>query len=235
MKQTNQHPTPKLNSPMERRDFISGLALLTGILCTTFSAPMNAEDKKPTTEPTKDKDADKWGYTEKAILGGGCFWCVEAVFERFEGVKSAVSGYAGGTVPNPTYKQVCNGDTGHAEVVQVEFDPAKITYAQILEIFWAAHDPTTLNRQGADTGTQYRSTIMYRGEAQKKIAEESKKKAQEHFKSPIVTEIVPAGIFYKAEDYHQDYFKNNPNQPYCSAVIGPKLRSLEKKGIIPVK
>jgi len=230
-KTSNITQAPRFDS-MFRRRFVTELALLTIGLCTIFTATMNAEDKKE----AKDKpEADKWGYTEKAILGGGCFWCVEAVFERFEGVKSAVSGYAGGTVPNPTYKQVCGGDTGHAEVVQVEFDPTKISYAQILEIFWAAHDPTTLNRQGADAGTQYRSTIMYYNEAQKKVAEESKKKAQEHFKSPIVTEIVQAGIFYKAEDYHQDYFKNNPDKPYCSVVIGPKLRSLEKKGIIPAK
>jgi peptide-methionine (S)-S-oxide reductase len=215
-----------------RRQFIISLTLLTAATCTIFNSRMNAAEP---TKPDADKEVDKWTYTEKATLGGGCFWCVEAVFERFEGVKSAVSGYAGGSMANPTYKQVCGGDTGHAEVVQVEFDPTKISYAQILEIFWAAHDPTTLNRQGADAGTQYRSTIMYHSEAQKKTAEESKKKAQEHFKSPIVTEIVPAPAFYKAEDYHQDYFKNNPDKPYCAVVIGPKLRSLEKKGIIPVK
>lgn len=218
-------------SGQSRRQFMMQQALLLASICTIFPTVMNAEEPK---KETKD-DAAAWTYTEKATLGGGCFWCVEAVFERFQGVKSVVSGYAGGKVPNPTYKQVCGGDTGHAEVVQVEFDPSKITYSQILEIFWAAHDPTTLNRQGADTGTQYRSVIMYHSEAQKKAAEESKKKAQEHFSSPIVTEIVPISIFYKAEDYHQDYFKNNPNQPYCAAVIGPKLRSLEKKGILPTR
>lgn len=216
---------------INRRHFVFSQALLLTAACIIWSTTMNAENKK---KETKD-DIGNWTYTEKATLGGGCFWCVEAVYERFQGVKSVVSGYAGGKVPNPTYKQICGGDTGHAEVIQIEFDPTKISYSQILEIFWAAHDPTTLNRQGADVGTQYRSTIMYHSEAQKKAAEESKKKAQEQFKSPIVTEIVPISIFYKAEEYHQDYFKNNPNQPYCAAVIGPKLRSLEKKGIVPVR
>lgn len=218
---------------LSRRRFVAMQAfLLTGI-STLFTTTMNAEDTKKK-EAAKDDAAD-WSYTEKATLGGGCFWCTEAVFERFEGVKAVVSGYAGGKVPNPTYKQICTGETGHAEVIQIEFNPSKITYSQILEIFWVAHDPTTLNRQGADVGTQYRSTIMYHSEAQNKAAEESKKKAQANFKSPIVTEIVPISIFYKAEDYHQDYFKNNPNQPYCAAVIGPKLRSLEKKGILPAR
>jgi peptide-methionine (S)-S-oxide reductase len=218
---------------LTRRRFITLQALLLAGIPTLFTTTMNAEDTKKK-EAAKDETA-AWGHTEKATLGGGCFWCTEAVFERFEGVKTVISGYSGGRIPNPTYKQICTGDTGHAEVIQIEFDPAKITYAQILEIFWVAHDPTTLNRQGADTGTQYRSTIMYHSEAQKKTAEESKKKAQANFKSPIVTEIVPISIFYKAEDYHQDYFKNNPNQPYCTAVIGPKLRSLEKKGILPAR
>jgi peptide-methionine (S)-S-oxide reductase len=228
MKNAAEHSQSTPTTGITLRRFIIGQALfLTGICL--FPSLMNAEDKK---KEVKD-DTAAWSYTEKATLGGGCFWCTEAVFERFKGVKAVISGYAGGKLPNPTYKQICTGDTGHAEVIEIEFDPAKITYAQILEIFWAAHDPTTLNRQGADTGTQYRSTIMYHSEAQKKTAEESKKKAQEHFKSPIVTEIVAAPTFYKAEDYHQDYFKNNPNQPYCAAVIGPKLRSLEKKGIVP--
>jgi peptide-methionine (S)-S-oxide reductase len=231
MKHVTEPSAPDSAKGLTRRRFITRQALILAGICTIFTSVMNAEEPK---KETKD-DTAAWTYTEKATFGGGCFWCVEAVYERFAGVKSAVSGYAGGTVPNPTYKQVCGGDTGHAEVVQVEFDPTKITYSQILEIFWAAHDPTTLNRQGADTGTQYRSVIMYHNEVQKKAAEESKKKAQEHFKSPIVTEIVPASIFYKAEDYHQDYFKNNPNQPYCAAVIGPKLRNLEKKGILPAR
>lgn len=231
MKNAAENPISSTQNITRRRFLaLQGLMLAGGSLL--FPNLMNAEDTK---KPAAKDDTAEWSYTEKATLGGGCFWCIEAVFERFAGVKSAVSGYAGGTVKNPTYKQVCGGDTGHAEVIEVEFDPGKITYSQILEIFWAAHDPTTLNRQGHDVGTQYRSVIMYHNEAQKKAAEESKKKAQEHFSSPIVTEIVPAPAFYKAEDYHQDYFKNNPNQPYCAAVIGPKLRNLEKKGILPVR
>jgi peptide-methionine (S)-S-oxide reductase len=163
-----------------------------------------------------------------ATFGGGCFWCVEAVFETFDGVISVVSGYAGGTFPNPTYDQVCSGKTGHAEVVQVQFDPSVISFEQLLEIFWESHDPTTLNRQGADTGTQYRSVILYHDQEQKRAAEDSLRLAQERFSSPIVTEILPLQEFYKAEEYHQDYFRKNPNQPYCVAVISPKLRKLQK-------
>lgn len=166
---------------------------------------------------------------EKATFGGGCFWCVEALFERFEGVKSVVSGYTGGKVTNPTYKQICTGTTGHAEVIQIEFDPAKIKYSQLLDIFWEAHDPTTLNRQGADEGTQYRSTICYVDETQKTAALASKKFAAKLFQKPIVTEVVPLGKFYLAEDYHQDYFRKNPDAPYCYYVISPKLLKLEKK------
>jgi len=165
-----------------------------------------------------------------ATLGGGCFWCVEAVFERVPGILDAVSGYAGGTVDNPTYKQVCSGRTGHAEVVQLTFDPAVITYAQVLELFFRAHDPTTLNRQGADTGTQYRSTIMCHDAQQLEEAHKAKAAAQASWDAPIVTEIVPAPQFYVAEEDHQDYFSNNPNAPYCFAVIRPKLEKLEKAG-----
>lgn len=165
--------------------------------------------------------------TAKATLGGGCFWCVEAVFERVPGILDAVSGYAGGDVENPTYKQVCSGRTGHAEVVELTFDPAVISYEQILELFFRAHDPTTLNRQGADTGTQYRSSIMCHDAQQLEIARKAKAAAQAHWKDPIVTEIVPAPRFYPAEDYHQDYFANNPNAPYCFAVIRPKLDKLD--------
>lgn len=226
MKETRAKKTSQTRNPQKRgiSRLLSALIMLG--LCGIFITSMSADDKKA---------ERSWTYTEKATLGGGCFWCIEAVFERFEGVKSAVSGYAGGTVPDPTYKQVCSGETGHAEVVQVEFDPKKISYAQILEIFWAAHDPTSLNRQGADVGTQYRSVIMYHNEEQKKTAEESIKAAQAHYKQPIVTQVVPLKHFYPAEDYHQDYFAHHPNQPYCAVVIGPKLRSLEKKGILPAK
>ncbi|RME90098.1 MAG: peptide-methionine (S)-S-oxide reductase [Verrucomicrobia bacterium] len=165
--------------------------------------------------------------TEKATLGGGCFWCLEAVFERLDGVLAVTSGYAGGHTPHPTYKQVCTGETGHAEVVQIEFDPRRISYDQLLEVFWLAHDPTSLNRQGADVGTQYRSIILYHDEAQRKAAERSKAEAQKHFSRPIVTKIVPLKAFYPAENYHQDFFRNNPSQPYCQAVIAPKLKKLE--------
>jgi peptide-methionine (S)-S-oxide reductase len=164
---------------------------------------------------------------EKATLGAGCFWCVEAVFERLDGVQSVVSGYAGGTKPNPTYKEVCSGETGHAEVAQITFDPGKINYEQILNVFWQSHDPTTLNRQGGDRGTQYRSAIFYHDERQKAIAEKSKSSAQKLFADPIVTEIQPLPKFYAAENYHQDYFRNNPNAPYCRMVIAPKLNKLK--------
>jgi peptide-methionine (S)-S-oxide reductase len=164
--------------------------------------------------------------TEKATLGGGCFWCIEAVYKRVEGVRSVTSGYAGGSTPNPTYEQVCTGRTGHAEVTQIEYDPGAISYREILEIFWKAHDPTTLNRQGADVGTQYRSIIFYHGDDQRQIAEESKAQAQEQFSDPIVTEIEPLDVFYPAEGYHQDYFEMNPNAGYCRLVIHPKLKKL---------
>jgi len=164
--------------------------------------------------------------TETATLGGGCFWCIEAVYERHDGIKSVVSGYAGGTTENPTYKQVTTGKTGHAEVTRIEYDPEVITYREILDIFWKAHDPTTLNRQGADVGTQYRSIILYHDDEQRKIAEESKSAAEKSFARPIVTEIVPLERFYVAEDYHQDYYENNPRAMYCAFVIRPKLQKL---------
>jgi peptide-methionine (S)-S-oxide reductase len=166
---------------------------------------------------------------ETATLGGGCFWCTEAIFQMLPGVKSVASGYAGGSKENPTYKEVCGGQTGHAEVIQVEFDPKVVSYEKILETFWEAHDPTTLNRQGADAGTQYRSIILYNNEAQKAAAEKSKAAAQKNFESPIVTEIAPLQKFYKAEGYHQDYYRNNPSAGYCRAVIRPKVEKFEKK------
>jgi peptide-methionine (S)-S-oxide reductase len=171
--------------------------------------------------------------TETITLGTGCFWCSEAVFERVPGVISAVSGYSGGTVANPSYEQVCSGNTGHAECVQVTFDPAKTSLEKILAVFWEAHDPTTLNRQGADIGTQYRSVIFYRDEQQKQIAEKSKATAQKEFTRPIVTEITPFKDFYKAEDYHQEYFKLNGHAPYCQFVIAPKVKKLEQEKVIP--
>jgi peptide-methionine (S)-S-oxide reductase len=167
--------------------------------------------------------------TELATVGGGCFWCVEAVFQRIPGVKSVTSGYAGGHVENPTYKQVCTGRTGHAEVAQIEFDPRQVTYEKLLDCFWDAHDPTTLNRQGADVGTQYRSIILFHNDAQRLAAEKSKAAAQKKFSRPIVTEIVPLREFYRAENYHQNYFNSNPQQPYCTTVIRPKVEKIEKK------
>lgn len=167
--------------------------------------------------------------TETVVLGGGCFWCIEAVFERLPGVKSVTSGYAGGHTKNPTYKEVCNGDTGYAEVAQIEFDPAVTSFDKLLDVFWRAHDPTTLNRQGADVGTQYRSVIFYENDAQKAAAERSRAAATKKFSNPIVTEIAPLTHFYKAEAYHQDYFRNNRNAPYCQLVIEPKLKKLDKQ------
>ena len=167
--------------------------------------------------------------TETATLGGGCFWCTEAIFQMLPGVKSVASGYAGGTKENPTYKEVCTGQTGHAEVIQVEYDPKVVSYEKILETFWEAHDPTTLNRQGNDSGTQYRSIILYSNPAQKAAAEKSKAEAQKHFSQPIVTQIVPLTHFYKAEGYHQDFYRQNPNQGYCRAIIRPKVEKFEKK------
>jgi peptide-methionine (S)-S-oxide reductase len=168
---------------------------------------------------------------QTAIFGGGCFWCIEAVFNRLEGVKSAVSGYMGGHVDNPTYRQVCNGDTGHVEVVQVTFDPGRIKYRDLLEVFFAVHDPTTLNRQGNDVGEQYRSVIFYTSEEQEAEAEEmiSVLNATKAFPEPIVTSVEPAQKFYVGEDYHQEYYDNNAAQPYCQFVIAPKLKKFEKK------
>ena len=171
---------------------------------------------------------DDSGKNEKATFGGGCFWCIEAVYERIEGVKSVVSGYAGGSVPNPTYEQVSTGTTGHAEVVQVEWDPEKISYTEILDLFWKAHDPTTMNRQGADAGTQYRSIILYHDEAQKTAAQNSIKAlaASKMYKGRVVTEIKPLTVFYPAEEHHQDYYDRNPYAGYCAVVISPKLKKL---------
>ena len=159
---------------------------------------------------------------EIATLGGGCFWCTEAIFKRLKGVQSVVSGYAGGAMENPSYDKVSMGTTGHAESIQIEFDPSIISYEKILEVFWATHDPTTLNRQGADEGTQYRSVIFYHNEKQKEIAEKSKQPS-------FVTQIIPFDRLYKAEDYHQDYYEKNKSAPYCQIVINPKIQKLLEK------
>lgn len=163
---------------------------------------------------------------EYAVFGGGCFWCTEAIYKRVNGVLSVVPGYAGGETESPTYSEVCSGKTGHAEVVRVEFDPGVITFEELLEIFWHTHDPTTLNRQGNDIGTQYRSIILYANENQKMQAQASMREADSSgvFNQPIVTRIEPLGDFYPAEEYHHDYFANNPNQPYCRTIISPKVQ-----------
>ena len=165
---------------------------------------------------------------EKATFGGGCFWCLEAVFEDLKGVASVTSGYAGGGQANPTYEAVCSGQTGHAEVIQVEFDPAILSYHDLMKIFFTMHDPTTPNQQGADRGTQYRSIVLYESPAQKAAAEAARKEAQGHYRNPIVTEIVPLSKFYGAEGYHQGYYKLNTKKPYCSAVIAPKVKKMRE-------
>lgn len=167
---------------------------------------------------------------QKATLGGGCFWCVEAIYVDVEGVQEVVSGYAGGHLPNPTYKAICGGKTGHAEVTQMTFDPAVISYEELLSIFWQVHDPTTLNRQGNDVGPQYRSIILTHNDEQRQIAEKSRAAADASglYRNPIVTEIVPLDVFYPAEDYHQNYFAENPYQPYCMLVVDPKVQKFRK-------
>jgi peptide-methionine (S)-S-oxide reductase len=179
--------------------------------------------------PSGEAQSMNTNQSAVATFGGGSFWCVEAVFQRIPGVTNVVSGYAGGHTANPTYYQVTSGETGHAEVIQLTYDPAKISFEKLLEFFWEAHDPTTLNRQGADVGTQYRSIILFSDEAQKVAAEKSKLAAQAQFKSPIVTEIVLLKKFYTAEAGHQNYYNRNSNQPYCSITIRPKIEKLEKK------
>ena len=168
---------------------------------------------------------------EIATLAGGCFWCLEAVYTLLKGVIQSVSGYSGGAIPDPSYREVCSGTTGHAEVVQVTFDPQQISYQDLLEIFFTIHDPTTLNRQGNDVGTQYRSAIFYHNSEQKAIAEQVIKEveAESIWERPIVTEVVPFTAFYPAEEYHQDYFKRNPAQPYCQVIIAPKVAKFRQK------
>jgi peptide-methionine (S)-S-oxide reductase len=184
--------------------------------------PMNADSTQPAGTPAAK---------EMATLGGGCFWCLEAVFEQLRGVDKVVSGYAGGTTPNPSYHQVCSGATGHAEVVQVTFDPAVVSFREVLEVFFATHDPTTRNRQGPDAGTQYRSAIFYHTPKQKEIAEGliAQLNAAGIWPAPIVTEVTPLQAFYPAEDYHQEYYRQNPRQGYCVAVISPKVAKFRKQ------
>ncbi len=185
------------------------------------------EDLKLIKQENAMLDNDQY---EKATLGAGCFWCIEAVFQDIIGVQSVVSGYTGGEKPNPTYKDICTGQSGHAEVAQLVYDPEVISFEEILEIFWTTHDPTTLNRQGNDVGTQYRSAIFYHNEKQRQIGEKSMKEfAPTVWNDPIVTEISPLGDFYIAEDYHQNFYKLNPNYGYCRIIINPKIAKLKEK------
>jgi peptide-methionine (S)-S-oxide reductase len=213
----------------------AALALLS--LWTLGCAPQSKPEPAParTAPPTETKtmSTNTNGTTQKIVVGGGCFWCVEAVYQRIPGVKKVVSGYAGGHVENPTYEEVCTKTTGHAEVVEIEYDPAQVKLDHILDVFFVAHDPTTLNRQGADSGPQYRSVIYYANDPEKAAAESAKQRAQADWKDPIVTEIGPLKKFYVAENYHQNYFNLNWNRnSYCTMVIAPKLRKLLEKGVI---
>ncbi len=201
----------------------SVVALTTFLSCAQKSSDHQSVNKMNNTPYS--------GKTDTATFGTGCFWCTEAIFKELEGVVSVTSGYSGGTVANPTYKEVCTGETGHAECVQIVYDPEKISFDELLEVFWQVHDPTTLNRQGADVGTQYRSAIFFHNEMQKQKAEKYKAELDKSgaFDKPIVTEITRFDKFYPAEDYHQDYYANNKNSnPYCSIVIRPKLDKFEK-------
>ena len=212
---------------MKKNIWVIGLIIiLSGV------ASYSCKEVKSTNKESEKSEMDSTQNMnlETATFGGGCFWCTEAIYERVEGVKSVVSGYAGGTVKNPTYEQVCTGTTGHAEATEITYDPKVVSYDDLLEIFFKTHDPTSLNRQGADVGTQYRSVIFYHNDEQKKKAEYYKTELDKSgaWDKPIVTQIVPFTNFYPAEDYHQDYFAKNPNQGYCAYVIGPKVEKFEK-------
>ena len=207
------------------------LSILMNITLISFAQNGHSPDNKMKNVKfeTAKKENMKQG-TDTATFGGGCFWCVETVYQELKGVNSVTSGYSGGQRENPSYEQVCSGATGHAEVVEIVYDPSIISFDELLEVFWTVHDPTTLNRQGADVGTQYRSVIFYHNEEQKQLAEKYKKElnASGAYDKPVVTEIAPYTKFYSAEKYHQDYFKNNANQPYCSMVIQPKVDKFRK-------
>jgi peptide-methionine (S)-S-oxide reductase len=211
-----------------------GLAILAfAAAAFFFFKPDGQKENRVMTDPAKPLSTD----SELATLGGGCFWCLEAVYEQVKGVERVESGYTGGPVKDPTYRQVCNGDTGHAEVVQVAFDPKVISYREILQIFFVIHDPTTLNRQGADIGTQYRSAIYFHSPQQKETAEKliAEFTAEKVFPRPIVTEVTPLETFYRAEEYHQGYYRNNPNAGYCQAVVAPKVSKLRKQFLSKLK
>lgn len=205
------------------------MLILAGVLLAAIGGACSGERREAQAH-SQNEGSMTTAATDTATFGAGCFWCVEAVFQQLDGVTSVVSGYTGGTVPNPTYEAVCTGKTGHAEVSQVTYDPKKISYEKLLEVFWTAHDPTTMNRQGSDVGTQYRSAIFYHSEQQKELAEKYKARlaASGAFDAPIVTEIVPLKAFYKAEGHHQNYFDENPAKPYCMFVIAPKVEKIRK-------
>jgi peptide-methionine (S)-S-oxide reductase len=202
--------------------FIALFAII--FACCSFTN----KEQKSVVKQTKEKIMSS--NSDTAVFGSGCFWCTEAIFEELKGVQSVDAGYSGGTVANPTYQEVCSGNTGHAEVARIIFDPTVISYSDLLEVFWTTHDPTTLNRQGADVGEQYRSVIFYMNDSQKVAAETSKKEvAPQIWDDPIVTSIEPLKNFYIAEDYHQEYYNNNKEQSYCRFVINPKLEKFRKK------
>lgn len=201
-----------------------------GILMSNSSFTSHAQEGSGAKAAAGDQSAPADVKLVQATFGGGCFWCTEAVYQELKGVYKVTSGYSGGQKPNPTYKEICTGLTGHAEVIQIDFDPQQITFDELLEVFWQTHDPTTLNRQGADVGTQYRSVVFYHDDQQKQVAEQYKAKLNDAgaFSNPIVTEISPIEKFYPAEDYHQNYFAQNGRQPYCQAVVAPKVDKVRK-------
>ena len=208
--------------PLTRSPLIKAYTLLIFSMLALSACADPSSTPQSTVMQNKDSS-----NLEIASFGAGCFWCVEAVFETLDGVQAVESGYMGGQIEDPTYREICTGTTGHAEITQIAFDPSVISYETLLSWLWRSHDPTTLNRQGADTGTQYRSAIFYHNEAQREAAEASKAAAQQDFDRPIVTEITEASKFYVAEEYHQDYYRLNKSAPYCQMVITPKLRKLD--------
>jgi peptide-methionine (S)-S-oxide reductase len=210
-----------------KTNYLSLLFALLFVSCSDAQQTKTTAQKPQTTNKSTRMNTH---HSDTITLGAGCFWCVEAVFQNMEGVEKVVSGYSGGTIKNPSYKEVCTGATGHAEVCQITYDPNKVTVPEILEVFWQTHDPTTLNRQGNDIGTQYRSAIFYHTPEQKKIAEEYKAKLDSSgaFDRPIVTEITAYTNFYPAEDYHQNYYNENGSEPYCQFVVRPKVEKFKK-------
>lgn len=211
---------------MRSRKFFRNFSTLLAFLMLTISCAQNKTEK----ESKKMENKEQMGTTELATFGAGCFWCVEAVFQRLEGVIKIESGYSGGKIKNPSYREVCEGTTGHAEVCRIEFDPKKISFAELLEVFWKTHDPTTLNRQGNDHGTQYRSVIFYHSEEQKELAQKYKDEINKSgaYPNPVITEISPLINYFPAEDYHQNYFNQNGSEGYCRYVIQPKVEKFEK-------